>query len=346
MTRGLPGSIKDVIILMSQIGNRYMPHWLTGTLTCLIILFNTLVGIGPMLIVALLKVAIPLKGFQRHSSRIVMWIAETWAAGVNATINRMTGTHWDIRCEGTLAPQHSYLVISNHQSWVDIPALLQAFNRKTPYFKFFLKRELIWIPFLGLAFWALDYPFMKRYSKAHLAKFPEDQGKDLEITRRACRKFSNLPVTIVNYLEGTRRTPAKHRAQNSPYRHLLKPKSGGVAFVMAALGEQMRSLLDVTIVYPQGKPPGFWALVSGQVDRVVIDIRQVELAPELFSGDYQNDAVFKNRFQKWVNDLWQTKDQRIEQLHTELFPANSATHQADRPSAPNQDIEPSASSRD
>ncbi|GGD06678.1 acyltransferase [Halopseudomonas salina] len=323
-----------------------MPHWLTGTLTCLIILFNTLIGIGPMLVVGLLKVAIPLRGFQRHCSRIVMWIAETWAAGVNATINRMTGTQWDIRCEGVLAPQHSYLVISNHQSWVDIPALLQAFNRKTPYFKFFLKRELVWIPFLGLAFWALDYPFMKRYSKAHLARFPEDQGKDLEITRRACRKFNKLPVTIVNYLEGTRLTPAKHRAQNSPYRHLLKPKSGGVAFVMAALGEQMRSLLDVTIVYPQGKPPGFWALLSGRVDRVVIDIRQVELAPELFAGDYQNDVQFRNRFQKWVNDLWQTKDERIEQLHAELLPYSSKTNQTQMPAAINQESDARTTSGD
>lgn len=323
-----------------------MPHWLTGTLTCLIILFNTLIGIGPMLIVGLLKAAIPLRGFQRHCSRIVMWIAETWAAGVNATINRMTGTHWDIRCEGVLAPQHSYLVISNHQSWVDIPALLQAFNRKTPYFKFFLKRELVWIPFLGLAFWALDYPFMKRYSKAHLARFPEDQGKDLEITRRACRKFNKLPVTIVNYLEGTRLTPAKHHAQNSPYRHLLKPKSGGVAFVMAALGEQMRSLLDVTIVYPHGKAPGFWALVSGQVERVVIDIRQVELAAELFAGDYQNDAGFRIRFQKWINDLWQSKDERIGQLHAELLASSTELRQTRTPAAGNQDSNVRASSGD
>ena len=196
-------------------------------------------------------------------------------------------------------------------------ALVKAFNRKTPYFKFFLKRELIWVPFLGLAFWALDYPFMKRYSKAHLAKHPEDQGKDLEITQRACEKFQGLPVTVVNYLEGTRFTPAKHAQQQSPYRNLLKPKSGGIAFVIAALGKQMHTVLDVTIVYPGARPPGFWALVSGQVPHVIVDIHECELPEALLEGDYSGDRHYREHFQRWVSDLWQRKDQRIDQLSSE-----------------------------
>src|SRR5690554_7954871 len=171
-----------------------MPHWLTGTLTSLLVLLNTLIGIGPMMVLAVLKVVIPHQGFRRWSSRWVMWIAETWAETNKAIFRLMLPTVWDIRCDTPLYSDHSYLVISNHQSWVDIPALVQSFNRKTPYFKFFLKKELIWAPFLGLAFWALDYPFMKRYSKAHLERHPEDRGKDLEITRRACEKFRHLPV--------------------------------------------------------------------------------------------------------------------------------------------------------
>lgn len=295
-----------------------MLHWLIGILTCLMILFNTLIGIGPMLLLGILKMIVPHKGFKRACSRGVMWIAETWAESVKAVFALMTPTQWDIRCDAPLDPQHSYLVISNHQSWVDIPALVQAFNRKTPYFKFFLKKELIWVPFLGLAFWALDYPFMKRYSKAHLARYPHDKGKDLEITRQACEKFQAIPVTVVNFLEGTRFTQAKHRQQQSPYRNLLKPKSGGIAFVMAALGEQMKSLLDVTILYPEGKPPGFWALVCGRVDRVVVDIRNHELTPELFAGDYANDPAFRDYFQEWVNAVWLEKDQRLNDLRREI----------------------------
>ncbi|MGN5518193.1 acyltransferase [Halopseudomonas sp. Lyrl_26] len=295
-----------------------MPHWLTGTLTSLLVLLNTLIGIGPMMVLAVLKVVIPHQGFRRWSSRWVMWIAETWAETNKAIFRLMLPTVWDIRCDTPLYSDHSYLVISNHQSWVDIPALVQSFNRKTPYFKFFLKKELIWAPFLGLAFWALDYPFMKRYSKAHLERHPEDRGKDLEITRRACEKFRHLPVTVVNFLEGTRFTPAKHAAQQSPYRHLLRPKSGGIAFVTAALGEQMRSLLDVTIIYPEQTPPGFWALISGRVPYVLVDIRSQTLPADLFHGDYSEDPQFREYFQNWVNSIWDAKDQRIAELRAEL----------------------------
>lgn len=301
-----------------------MRHWMTGILTCFLILCSTLVGIGPMMFLALLKVFIPHQEFRRACSRGVMWIAETWAESVKWVFSFTTSTAWDIRCDAPLDPQHSYLIVSNHQSWVDIPALLQAFNRRTPYFKFFLKKELVWVPFLGLAFWALDYPFMKRYSKAHLKRRPQDQGKDLEITRQACEKFQSIPVTVVNFLEGTRFTAGKHTHQQSPYRHLLKPKSGGIAFVMAALGEQMKSLLDVTILYPEGKPPGFWALVCGRVERVVVDIRGRELSSELFAGDYANDPAFREVFQQWVNELWQEKDCRIDALRSEELARRSS----------------------
>lgn len=295
-----------------------MPHWLTGTITVLLVLLNTLIGIGPMLVLAIFKVIIPHAGFRRWSSRWVMWIAESWAEINKSIFGLMLPTVWDIRCDTQLHSDHSYLVICNHQSWVDIAALVQAFNRKTPYFKFFLKKELIWAPFLGLAFWALDYPFMKRYSKAHLARHPEDRGKDLEITRRACEKFRDLPVTVVNFLEGTRFTAHKHRAQASPYQHLLRPKSGGIAFVTAALGDQMRSLLDVTIIYPQPQPPGFWALISGRVPRVLVDIRSQTLPAEIFHGDYSEDPAFRAYFQERVNQLWADKDLRIAQLRSEL----------------------------
>lgn len=293
-----------------------MLHWLTGITTSMLILLNTLIGIGPMLILGILKALIPHAGFRRWSSRGVMWIAETWAEVNKAIFRLMIPTVWDIRCDAPLDPNQSYLVVSNHQSWVDIAALVQAFNRKTPYFKFFLKKQLIWVPFLGLAFWALDYPFMKRYSKAHLQRHPEDKGKDLDITRAACEKFKELPVTVVNFLEGTRLTPEKHRAQASPYQHLLRPKSGGIAFATAALGVQMSSLLDVTILYP-GTPPGFWALISGQVPWVLVDIRSHQLCEDLFNGDYSNDPQFREHFQSWVNQLWQDKDARISQLRAE-----------------------------
>jgi 1-acyl-sn-glycerol-3-phosphate acyltransferase len=291
-----------------------MRRLLTACSVVLLLLLNTLILIGPLLLVALLKLVLPGRALRNACSRGVMWIAETWAEIDKLIFARLTPTVWDIRGGEGLRRDRSYLVISNHQSWVDIPALVQAFNRKTPYFKFFLKQELIWVPFLGLAFWALDYPFMKRYSKAYLARHPQMTGKDLEITRRACERFKDLPVTVVNYLEGTRCTPVKQARQGSPYQHLLKPKAGGVAFTLAALGPQLDALLDVTLVYPGQRPPGFWKLISGQVPRVIMDIRTHELDPALWAGDYEGDPEFRQYVQAWVTQLWQDKDARIAAL--------------------------------
>ncbi|PAU63640.1 acyltransferase [Pseudomonas sp. PIC25] len=294
-----------------------MRRLLTGLVVILLLLLNTLVLIGPMMLLALLKLVLPGQRLRDLCSRGVMWIAETWAEIDKLIFATFTPTIWDIRGGENLRQDTSYLVISNHQSWVDIPALVQAFNRKTPYFKFFLKKELIWVPFLGLAFWALDYPFMKRYSKAFLEKNPHLKGKDLEITRTACERFKRMPVTVVNYLEGTRFTPAKQAQQGSPYRYLLKPKAGGVAFVLAALGEQLDAILDVTLVYPEGRIPGFWDLASGQVSKVIVDIHTRPLDPALWSGDYENDPEFRQFVQGWVSKLWEEKDARIGALRAE-----------------------------
>ncbi|MBA4243517.1 MAG: acyltransferase [Pseudomonas sp.] len=290
---------------------------LTGLFNIALLLTNTLLLIGPLLLIALAKFVLPGQGARDACSRGVMWVAEFWAENCKRIFALTTPTHWDIRGNAELRSDRSYLVISNHQSWVDIPALVQAFNRKTPYFKFFLKQQLIWVPFLGLAFWALDYPFMKRYSKAFLAKNPHMQGKDLQVTKAACEKFKRLPVTVVNYLEGTRFTPVKQAQQGSPYQYLLKPKAGGVAFVLAALGEQIDAVLDVTLVYPGKQVPGFWALLSGQVPRVIVDIQTRELDPALWQGDYEQDGEFRQYLQGWVTQLWQDKDARIAQLRAE-----------------------------
>ena len=290
-----------------------MRRLLTGTCVALLLLINTLVMIVPLLAFALIKLV--LKGrYRDYASAGVMWMAETWAEVDKLIFAVCVRTQWDIRGAENLRRDTSYLTVSNHQSWVDIPALMEALNRRTPFFKFFLKRELIWVPLLGLAWWGLDYPFMKRYSKAFLAKHPELKGKDLEITKAACELYKRQPVNVVNYLEGTRFTPAKHAEQQSPYRHLLKPRAGGIAFVLAAMGEQLDALLDVTIVYPGDKAPGFWDLLNGSIERVIVDIQVRELDPQWWAGDYENDPDFRQAVQGWVNGLWAEKDERIGSL--------------------------------
>ena len=282
-----------------------MRELLTGLTSSLLLLLNTLILIGPMMLIALLKLVLPGQRLKDLCSRGVMWIAETWAE-IDKWIFATTPTVWDVRGAGDLRQDTSYLVVSNHQSWVDIPALIQVFNRRTPYFKFFLKKELIWVPFLGLAWWALEYPFMKRYSKAFLEKHPELKGKDLEITRAACE---------VQAHPGDRgELPGRHafqRAEEGPATVALSPPAQAqgrrVAFVLAALGEQLDALLDVTVVYPSDKVPGFWDLLCGRVPKVIVDIQTRPIDPALWQGDYENDPVFRQYVQEWVSRMWEER---------------------------------------
>lgn len=295
-----------------------MPNILIGVVASLLVLLNTLVGMVPLLFFALLKLLIPIRWFREFCFETVRFIASTWIS-LNVLIFRyITPTHWDIRGQQKLSHKESLLVISNHQSWVDIPALMAAIHGKAPFFTFFLKRELIWVPLLGLAWWALEYPFMRRHSREQLEKKPELRGEDLAITRRACERLRGRPVSLVNYLEGTRFTPAKHQSQQSPYKYLLKPKSGGVAFTLSAMSDQLTDYLDVTLVYQGQQPPTFWDLLSGRVGRVIIDIQKYPIPKEMMQGDYQEDPVFRQEFQAWINQLWEEKDQRISRLREEL----------------------------
>lgn len=287
--------------------------WLRVAVTLSMVLISTIVHVPIVLVGALIKAAIPLKAVRRLCDRVLVGTAESWNALNTYLIRRLTHTRLVIESETKLERDGHYLVISNHQSWVDIPVLEALLNRRVPMLRFFLKSQLFWVPLLGLAWWALDFPFMKRYSREVIARRPELAGRDIEATRRACEKFRDIPVSLINFVEGTRFTPAKHAAQSSAYRHLLKPKAGGIAFVLDAMGDAMHAILDVTIVYPHGIPT-IADLFADRIPEVRIHIRELPIPRELVGGDYQNDASFRERFQEWVNGLWSEKDERIETL--------------------------------
>lgn len=174
-----------------------------------------------------------------------------WCDLNNAYINHIVPHKWEVTGFNQFDIQQAYLLVANHQSWLDIVLMHRLFNRKIPVIKFFIKDQLKWVPLLGFAWWAMGCPFMKRYSKAYLEKNPHKKGKDLEATKKAIHSFQGQPVTIANFVEGTRFTPAKKALQGSEYRHLLRPKAGGISFVIGSMGSQIHKLLDLSIVYAE-----------------------------------------------------------------------------------------------
>ncbi len=283
-------------------------HKIRAVVALVAMFFNTLIMVMPLYVLALLKLVLPITAIRVWLSRGLVIIAETWIAINNAIIALFSSIRWRVEGLENLSKEQWYFVVSNHQSWADILVLQRTFNRRIPFLKFFLKQELIKVPLLGLAWWALDFPFMKRYSKAEIEKNPQLKGKDLETTRKACEKFQHFPTSVMNFLEGTRFTQTKHDRQGSKFQHLLKPKSGGAAFALNAMAGKLKTLVDVTIVYPKAAPKTLFAFLGGTVKDVRVIVRQ-QIIPEWASaGDYENDANFRERFQNWINDLWTEKD--------------------------------------
>lgn len=291
----------------------FLPAPLVGVIASLLLGLNTLFWVPTLLLFSLLRLALPLPAARRALGRVTLAIAEAWIGGNNAWQRLTQRTQWDVQGLEQLDYRAWYMVSCNHQSWVDILALQRLLNLRIPLLKFFLKQQLIWVPVMGLAWWALEFPFMRRHSEAVLKKHPELRRQDQETTRRACAKFSQIPTSVMNFLEGTRFTPAKQRQQQSPYRHLLRPKAGGLALALNAMGDRFHSILDLTIVYPDGVP-SFWQFLCGRVQRIVVRARTIEVPMDLVRADYAENAVARAQFQQWVQQRWQEKDQLIDAL--------------------------------
>jgi 1-acyl-sn-glycerol-3-phosphate acyltransferase len=291
----------------------FLPSILVRVIATLLMVLNALFWVPILLIFASLKLVLPFKAVRLRIDPVLLFIAESWIACNSGWMALTQRTEWDVQGIEGLDPRSWYLVNSNHQSWVDILVLQHLLNRRIPLLKFFIKQELIWVPVMGLAWWALDFPFMRRHSEEFLKKHPEMRGKDQETTRKACEKFALIPTSVMNFLEGTRFTPAKQAKQQSPYRHLLKPKAGGMALALNAMGDKFQAILDVTIVYPDGAP-AFGDFLSGKMHRVVVRVRSLPVPQHLLHGDYGQDAAFREAFSQWVQQLWRDKDALISTL--------------------------------
>jgi 1-acyl-sn-glycerol-3-phosphate acyltransferase len=292
---------------------RVLPAFALGTLSLILLALNTLFWCVPLFMLSALKLLIPATALRRRIDPALNWVATRWITCNDVWIGLLQREPWTVEGADNLRYAGWYLVNCNHRSWVDIFVLQRVLNRRIPLLKFFLKQQLIYVPVIGLAWWALDFPFMRRHSKAALRKHPELRNQDRDTTRRACSKFAEVPTSVMNFAEGTRYTPAKHRAQSSPYRHLLKPKAGALALALNAMGEQFQALLDVSIAYPDGTP-SFWTLASGRAGRVMVHIRELPIPAGLCAGDYSADAAFRGEFHRWLTQLWEEKDARIEAM--------------------------------
>ena len=255
-----------------------------------------------------------------HIDQTNVKLANSWINVNNHLIERvLPELKWDIQVDPALelTTQGRYLMICNHQSWVDTTVNQYIGLNRMPLTRFFTKWELIFIPLVGQAFKILGFPMMKRHSKAQIAKNPELKNRDIEEARKSCEQLLSQPFTLLNYVEGTRFTQAKHTAQKSPYKHLLKPKAGGLALALKILGKEVDALVDMTIVYDE-KVPEYSEFWLGDVQQIAVNLRKIELPSWILDGDYESDREFRVQFHQWLQQVWRDKDDLISQMKQQL----------------------------
>lgn len=285
---------------------------LSVALTLLVTIFCSV----PIILAGVIKLLLPLPGVWRAVSAFCNFMMYCWCEALAALLLLNPHLKWDIEGIEGLNKKNWYLLICNHHSWADIVVLCVLMRKHIPMNKYFLKQQLAWVPFIGLACWALDMPFMRRYSRSYLLRHPERRGRDVETTRRSCEKFRVHPTTIVNFVEGSRFTPEKRLQTHSAFRHLLPPKAAGVAMALSVLGRQFDKLLNVTLCYPENDDKPFYDMLSGKLTRIVVRVNLIPVTDALH-GDYINDKNFKRGFQQWLFQQWYEKDQLLESLKTQ-----------------------------
>lgn len=299
----------------------FLPAPIKALCTILLYFFNTVFWFIPLVIAAIFKFSIPLSISKKQMDKIINAVAFIWIDFNEVIRKSFNNIQWHIEGMEDFNPKDWYLILSNHRSWVDILVLLKVFRSSLPFPKFFLKSQLIWVPFLGIAWWAMDMPFMKRYSKEYLAKHPEKKGKDLETTQKACRKFRFLPISIINFPEGTRFTWRKHQTQKSPFQNMLKPKAGGINFVLNSMEGKIKNIIDVSIRYDNDS--NFWEFAGGKTQHIYVRIKRIIVDENLY-GNYETDEEYRKFFQNWLNDIWQDKDQWFTKWDEKLAPIAQA----------------------
>ncbi len=290
----------------------YIKSNIIGFFTFILIVIELIIGFGTLTIVNIPRAIFPLKSLKIKLSKISNTIGEYTVYGLKIIMKIMHRDSMQIFDDNEFNKNQWYMAVSNHQSWADIFILLVAAHNRIPLLKFFMKKELAWIPFIFLANKTLNMPFVNRHSKKQLEKNPNLRFKDYENTLMACKRFQRSPSTIFSYAEGTRNNSKKHKAQNSPYKNLLMPRVGGIATALSAM-PNIDVLVDYSVVYKSDKR-GAWAFLKGDMRDVKVSVKKYIIPENLKNKNYSTDEEYRKNFKIWIEAIWEEKDKEIERL--------------------------------
>jgi len=278
----------------------------TGSLSFLLLVINTLFWCSFLLTIAIFKLLLPIESWKTLCTKWIIAIGECWIFCNGLWIKLLHKPEWTVSGFDSLNQSEWYLTMANHQSWADIFVLQGITNRKIPMLKFFMKDVLIWVPVIGLAWWALDMPFLKRYTQEQVKKNPSLRGKDVIEMKKSFGRFARYPVSIFSFAEGTRFTEAKNASQNSPYKKLLRPKSGGIGLTLSTM-PYIKKVLDFTIKYDSNDRT-FWDFLCGRMSKVKIQVKIIDVPESLVQKNYAEDEKFREELKEWLYCIWEEKN--------------------------------------
>lgn len=218
-------------------------------------------------------------------------------------LTRVVGIRWSMP-ELAIDPDRTCIVLSNHVSWADVFLLQSLLARQGLVVHFLAKRELLWLPVVGLVLFTFEFPLLRRTTRPG-----EDDAQrrrsDLEALRKACERARIAPVALACFAEGTRSTASRRERLGSPFRHLLPPRTGGFVALADGLGEQLAGVVDCTLVYGSGSGSNdvsFWDFLAGRVGGIEVHAEWIPRA-----------AVGADREQRarWLAERWADKDALI-----------------------------------
>jgi 1-acyl-sn-glycerol-3-phosphate acyltransferase len=278
---------------------------------------NLTFWIVPVLVLVVFKWLVPISSVQIGIYEMMAWIYRAAVQMNSWILFQGLKIQLDLKGINQSCAGDFYLAICNHQSWSDIFILQHLLNRKTPVMKFLVKKELIYLPVVGLICWAYDFPFLNRGKQSPKSSVKLDSKNDSQTLNKSLAQFLRSSATIMNFAEGTRFSPLKAKRQKSPYRHLLKPKAGGLIAIYKMMGQELAAVLDFTIVYDAPKP-NFWRFIGGRIMRVKVHLDTV-LSDELKETFGLPETNFTQaRAIEWINQRWEQKDRKIEHIQSDF----------------------------
>ena len=282
-----------------------------GVVTFLCILFILSVGVIILSIVNIPRL-VPNAKLKQSLGHFSNGIGSKIVELITASLKFLHSIEWEYNIAENLDIENWYIAMSNHQSWADIFILLAAGHKKMPLLKFFMKKELQWIPIIYLVHKTIDMPFLNRHSQKQIEANPELKKLDYQNAETAAKRFSRNPSTAFSFAEGTRFTHDKHLAQASPYKNFLTPKIGALAIALKGM-PQVNELIDFTVIYSTDKR-STWDFLCGEMRQAKVYAKAHEIPETLKGKNFDQEEEYRREFKNFIEKIWKEK----QELYTEL----------------------------